>query len=163
LLPDSIKRYHHLLGQMITRLQGLTVWGAVRIKLVRRLGLTEGREDDSLVLFSDTDTTLDIYLPINFEEETVLLNCLSQQFIKHCSITDDRYRGLVRPILDSTISYINTLFEELCVDYVGGTHPNRGPIDMLDQPTLGVTQPARGAATDPAVRRTIFESTTSNG
>ena len=101
------------------------------IKLIRRIiNVTSadvyGREDQGQVVFRDTDTSLDMFLPLSAENNSVIMHCLSQHFIKHCGITVAKYQALIRPILDYPLSEVNKLLEEQNLDDVGNTY--RSPV-----------------------------------
>jgi hypothetical protein len=101
---------------LTSRLQSLTVWGVTAIKLKRRINEIEGIEDSGDIVFKEKSTQLDIYIPIDIENQSVFVYQLSENIIKHCGITDSRHQKLVQPILSAPISRIPTLLEQFDLD-----------------------------------------------
>lgn len=96
---------------MTSRLQSLTVWG----------------------VFKEKSTQLDIYIPIDIENQCVFVYQLSENLIKHCGITDSRHQKLVQPILSAPISRIPKLLEQFDLD--GQLEADAGsslPVSFLD-------------------------------
>jgi hypothetical protein len=97
-------------------LQRLKVWRVREIKLRRHIGAIEGLENSGEVVFRDTDTILDIYLPINPLNFAITNYHLSQEFIKHCGIINPQYQLRVQNILGFPITHLPILLESLDLD-----------------------------------------------
>jgi hypothetical protein len=111
------------MDQLTTRLFGLTVWGTPSIKLKREVDGIQGTEDTGDLVFQETDTTLKIFIPINIPNQSMSTFRLSQDFIKHCGITDTRYQQLVLPILTIPIAEIEKLLEKYNLDGLRNNDP----------------------------------------
>jgi hypothetical protein len=130
LLPDSEKVSDKNLA---VRLQNLEVWRVTGIRLLRRIGDIEGIADVGNVVFKDTETTLDIFMPIGDTLTDVTFD-LAQNFKKHCGITDNIHGQLVSMILTKPISRINKYLESYDLDLPTGA-PNRQfpPDEIFEQ------------------------------
>lgn len=165
-MPESETKSPRPLEQLTARLQGLKVWKVVAVKLVRQIshrtsGDIYGREDEGPVVFHDTDTTLDIYLPVNAHKNPAIMNYLSGHLIKHCGITDVIYQALVRSILDYPFSELNKLLEEHNSDDVPNTHRTPVPDSVFEQVSSDSDGAARhtptaGAGADTRAFQSIF-------
>jgi hypothetical protein len=113
---DVVRKLSPLVKAMKLEDYLLTVWGVTAIKLKRRIGNIEGTEDSGDVVFKETTTKLDIYIPIDIENQSLFVYQLSERLIKHCNITESRFEKLVPPILTAPISKILKLLEQYDLD-----------------------------------------------
>jgi hypothetical protein len=127
LLPDSEKVSDKNLA---VRLQNLEVWRVTGIRLLRRIGDIEGIADVGNVVFKDTETTLDIFMPIGDTLTDVTFD-LAQSFIKHCGITGNVHEQLVSMILTKPISSINKSLEYYELDLPTGVPNRKFPPDEI--------------------------------
>lgn len=126
-----------------TSLLGLEVWGAPSIKIRRKIrrNNVEGKESDGDLIFRDTDTTLKIYLPIDYQmSDPKWTFLLTEGFIKHCGITDPNYQILVSPILSFKLEDIERFLERYNLDQPQTEDVGKNFPETLFRSTTGVTQ-----------------------